>query len=268
MSDSAYRALLDDLAAEEAALDDVVADLDESGWTTATTAAGWDVNDAVAHLAATEEWAALALWEPDQFRLELAEFAEDPEHRQAAVRSGRLGREAPAGDISTLEWWRSRRQRVGELLAARTAKDRLPWFGPDMSAMSFATARLMETWAHGRDVCDGLGIEQAPSARLRHVAEIGVRTRGWSYAARGLTPPDAPVRVELTGPNGEAWTLGDASVDNVVRGPALDFCLVVTQRRHPDDTSLTISGEHAREWMSLAQAFAGAATEQRPPSGS
>jgi uncharacterized protein (TIGR03084 family) len=267
VSDSVYRALLDDLAAEEDALDVVVAPLDEAGWTTATTAVGWDVNDAVAHLAATEEWAALALADPDQFRVELAEFADDPDQRQEAVRDGTLGRSAPDG-VSTLEWWRSRRQRAGELLAVRTAKDRLPWFGPDMSAMSFATARLMETWAHGRDVCDGLGIEQAPSARLRHVAEIGVRTRGWSYVARGLTPPDAPVLVELTGPNGEAWTLGDASVANVVRGPALDFCLVVTQRQHPDDTNLEITGDHAREWMSYAQAFAGTATEQRPPSGS
>jgi uncharacterized protein (TIGR03084 family) len=266
VSDSAYRALLDDLAAEEAALDEIVASLDESGWTAATPAAGWSVDNAIAHLAATEEWATIALAEPSRFRVELAAFAEDPDQRQTAVREGTLGRTTPQG-ASTLEWWRSGRQRVGEALAARTAKDRLPWFGPDMSAMSFATARLMENWAHGRDVCDGLGIDQPGTERLRHVAEIGVRTRGWSYVARGLTPPDVPVGVELTGPNGESWTLGDEGVDEIVRGPAMDFCLVVTQRRHPDDTALEISGEHAKEWMTLAQAFAGAATEQRPPSG-
>jgi uncharacterized protein (TIGR03084 family) len=265
VNDSAYRALLDDLAAEEAALDGVVAGLDESGWAAATPAAGWNVDDAIAHLAATEEWATIALADPDRFRLELAAFAEDPGQRQAAVREGTLGRTKPQG-VSTLEWWRSGRHGVGEALAARTAKDRLPWFGPDMSAMSFATARLMENWAHGRDVCDGLGIHQPETARLRHVAEIGVRTRGWSYVARGLTPPDTPVRVDLTGPNGEAWVLGDENAEDIVRGPALDFCLVVTQRRHPDDTTLEITGNDAREWMSQAQAFAGAATEQRRPS--
>jgi uncharacterized protein (TIGR03084 family) len=265
VSDSAYHALLDDLGAEEAALDEVVAYLDESGWTADTPAAGWNVENAIAHLAATEEWATIALAEPDRFRLELAAFAEDPDQRQAAVREGTLGRTKPQG-VSTLEWWRSGRQRVGEALAARTAKDRLPWFGPDMSAMSFATARLMENWAHGRDVCDGLGIHQPETPRLRHVAEIGVRTRGWSYVARGLTPPDTPVRVELTGPEGEVWVLGDTEAEELITGSALDFALVVTQRMHPDDTALEITGNDAREWISHAQAFAGAATEQRPPS--
>ena len=46
----------------------------------------------------------------------------------------------------------------------------------------------------------------------------------------------------------------------VVRGTAEDFCLVVTQRRHVDDTSLAISGEAARVWMVRAQVFAGPPT--------
>lgn len=261
---SAYGDLLDNLTAEDAALDEVVAGLDETGWATITPADGWNVRDSVAHLAATEEWALLTLTDGDRFRSELDRLAADAASRKEEVRRGLLGRHQPA-DLDTLGWWRDRRGQVVERLRGLDARDRLAWFGPDMSAMSFATARLMETWAHGRDVCDALGIEQVPTARLRHVAELGVRTRGWAYAARGVAVPDAPVRVELTGPNGEEWSWGSDDAPDRVIGSAIDFCLVVTQRRHPDDTELAVVGSHANEWIAIAQAFAGAATDQRPP---
>ena len=48
-------------------------------------------------------------------------------------------------------------------------------------------------------------------------------------------------------------------------GPALDFCLLVTQRRHRDDLALSIDGPAATEWMTIAQAFAGAAGTGRSP---
>jgi uncharacterized protein (TIGR03084 family) len=152
-----------------------------------------------------------------------------------------------------------------EHLRERSARDRLPWFGPDMSAMSFATARLMETWAHGQDVADALGVRRVPTARLRHVAEIGIRTRGFVYASRGMAAPDTPVRVDLGTPDGDdVWSWGPAEAPDAVLGSALDFCLVVTQRMHPADTDLTITGPAATAWMGIAQAFAGAPTEQRP----
>jgi len=50
-----------------------------------------------------------------------------------------------------------------------------------------------------------------------------------------------------------------------VVGSALDFCLVVTRRRHFLDTSLDVRGPAARDWMGIAQAFAGAASPGRPP---
>jgi uncharacterized protein (TIGR03084 family) len=85
-------------------------------------------------------------------------------------------------------------------------KDRIPWFGPPMSARSFATARLMETWSHGWDVAEALGRPDPPTDRLRHVAHLGVVTRGWSYAVRGRPAPEGPVRVELEAPSGAEWT--------------------------------------------------------------
>jgi len=265
MDADAYAALLDDLEAEEHALDATVGALDDAGWTTPTPADGWDVRDSVMHLAATDDWAVHALSDPDTFRAQLAAFGTDPEARAAGITSGTLGRQLPRG-VSTVEWWRDRRSAVVSLLRARAPSDRSPWFGPDMSSASFGTARVMETWAHGRDVYDALGRQQPVTARIRHVAELGVRTRGWSYVVRGLAPPPTPVRVELTAPNGSTWEWDDPAAPASVRGPALDFCLVVTQRRNPADTELAITGEAAVEWMSIAQAFAGSPTDQPAPS--
>jgi uncharacterized protein (TIGR03084 family) len=119
----------------------------------------------------------------------------------------------------------------------------------------------METWAHGQDVADALGVTRVPSDRLRHVAHIGVGARTFSYLANGLEVPTELVRVELTAPGGTVWTWGPADAANRVNGPALDFCLVVTQRRHRDDTALEATGPLADQWLSIAQAFAG------PPGG-
>ena len=114
----------------------------------------------------------------------------------------------------------------------------------------------METWAHGHDVADALGVTRAGTARLRHIADLGVRTRQYSYAINGLELPDRDVRVELDGPDGATWTWGSSTTD-LVCGNALDFCLAVTQRRRPADTTLEVTGPLAREWIGIAQAFAG-----------
>jgi len=120
-----------------------------------------------------------------------------------------------------------------------------------------ATARLMETWAHGQDVADALGVTREPAMRLRSVAHIGVRTRNFAYSVRGKTPPAEEFRVELTAPDGSLWTWGPADAAQRVTGPAVDFCLLVTQRRHPDDLAVRAQGQDAAEWLTIAQAFAG-----------
>jgi len=140
----------------------------------------------------------------------------------------------------------------------------VPWYGPSMAARSFITARLMETWAHGQDVVDAVGGDRPPTARLKHVAHIGARARPFSYAINQRELPPVDVYVGLTAPDGSLWEWGASDVDRVT-GPALDFCLAVTQRRHLADTALAVEGPAATEWMSFAQAFAGAAGEGRQP---
>ena len=253
-----YPGLLADVAAEEAALDAVLVDLDAAAWATPTPAAGWDVRDSVAHLAFTEDLAMLALTDPDGFsvRRDALLTAEDD--------TLLLGGGRRRSGAAVRDWWRAASAATLDGLAALGPRDRVLWFTGPISAMSFATARLMETWAHGQDVRDALGLDPAVSARLRHVADLGVRTRPFAYETRGRTPNPTPVRVELTGPDGTSWVWGDPA-DDRVRGSALDFCLVATQRIHPADTGLTVEGPAAVEWIGIAQAFAGSPTEHRPP---
>ncbi len=153
---------------------------------------------------------------------------------------------------------------LADAAATLTDDDRVAWYGPSMGSKSFLTARLMETWAHGQDIVDAVDADRPATDRLRHIAQLGFITRGWSYLNRGLEVPAGTVRLELTGPAGDTWVFGPDDADDVVTGDALDFCLVVTQRRHLDDTALT-TGELGRDWLAIAQAFAGGATDGPAP---
>ena len=253
--------ICDDLAAEHAELDAVVAELDEGGWHLPTPAQGWAVRDQISHLAFFDGAATTAACDPDRFRADAGDALADPDALVASsVHAGRA-----MASRQLLGWWREVRVRMLDAFRQLDPAARLPWYGPGMSAVSFATARLMETWAHGQDVADALGICRAPTDRLRHVAHIGVRALPNSFQARGLAVPAAPVRVELASPSGTAWTWGDAGARNVVRGSAVDFCLVVTQRSHLADTGLTAQGPAAEAWLPIAQAFAGSPGTGRRP---
>ena len=164
-----------------------------------------------------------------------------------------------------LDHWRQQRANLAAAAATCADDARIEWYGPSMGAKSFLTARLMEAWAHGQDIVDTVGGTRVATDRLRHIAQLGVITRGWSYANRGLERPAGEVSVSLTAPSGDTWSWEHADEVGRVTGPAEDFCLVVTQRRHLDDTRLVASDGPARDWMLRAQAFAGDATDGPAP---
>ncbi len=259
-----YELVLRDLAGEHQDLDSLVTNLEDEAWELPTPAPGWAVRDQIGHLAYFDARARDALTDPDTFSAMVAGLLADPEAEARLMEEHLVEpRSLTAGELR--EWWRGER---GALLAALAATDperRVPWFGPPMSAVSFATARLMETWAHGQDVADAVGVTRLPTPRLKHVAHLGVRAMPFSFRVRGLEPPLEPVRVELRAPDREDWVWGPEDAEDLVRGNALDFCLVVTQRRHVDDVHLEVVGQVAEEWMEIAQAFAGPPGEGRRP---
>ncbi len=253
--------ILADLAAEHAGLDRVVAPLSAAEWERATPAEGWAVRDQVGHLAYFDAEARRALVDPEGFAAGLAELLGDPEGWMAATVE--KGRAMAPGEL--LAWWRAGRAELLEAAAGVDPRARIPWYGPPMSAISFLSARLMETWIHGQDVADALGIDREPTPRLRHVAHIAVRARAFNYTQHGRPLPEGEVRVELDAPGGDRWTWGPEDAADRVSGDALDFCLVATQRRHLADTDLRVEGSLAQEWMAIAQAFAGPPGPGRRP---
>jgi uncharacterized protein (TIGR03084 family) len=217
------------------------------------------IRDQISHLGMADRVATIAAGEPKRFTAVV--LSQDREQRQAQqLEAGRR-----MSGTALLDWWRDGHLAMLEVFRRLDPKARIPWFGPAMSGVSFATARLMEIWAHGQDVLDALGLQRPATERLRHVAHIGVLARPFSFSVRGKPAPADEVRVELVSPAGTLWTWGDAQASNRVYGPALDFCLVVTQRRHLADTDLRMDGPVAREWLTIAQAFAGPAGAGRQP---
>ena len=242
-----------DLRAESDGLDALVADLPAERWADATPAPGWTIAHQIAHLLWTDRVALTAVTDEAGFAAVLADAGKDP-----------LGFvDAAAEEVATqppeslLSEWRETRARLHTELLAVADGRKLPWFGPPMSAASMATARLMETWAHGLDVADTLGVKRPATARLRSIAHIGVRTRDFAFSINGLTPPADPFRVELRAPDGSLWAWGPEDAAQQVTGTAEDFCMLVTQRRAPADLDVHAVGGDAAKWLTIAQAFAG-----------
>jgi len=254
------RTVLDDLRAESDALDVLVAELPAGRWGAVTPAEGWTVAHQIAHLSWTDRQALLAIEDPDAFSAELTyalghldTYVDEAATRDAAMPPAAL-----------LERWRSSRARLWATLVAQPPGVRHPWYGPPMSTAAVATGRLMETWAHGQDIADTLGVRRTPTARLRHVVRIAVRARDYAFAAHGRPAPRAEFRWELTAPDGSLWSFGPEDADQRVSGPAEDLCLLAVQRRHRDDVALTAEGADADAWLSIAQAFAGPPGKGRP----
>jgi len=251
MSD-AIDLVLVDLAGEVASIDSLLQSLSPDDWAQQTPAPGWNVADQVIHLGLFDRRAQWSMTEPEHFNDDMRDLMTkggvDAIHDAERRRSPE----------DLLQWWRTGADALAKASRSLDLSARCVWYGPPMSARSMLTARLMETWAHGYDIADAVGVTPEATDRLRHVAHIGVRARGFAFAANKRAMSEGDVYVELTAPSGDVWTWGDASVSNSVKGSALGFCLAVTQRRHVDDCGLTVAGNLATEWMSIAQAFAGA----------
>jgi len=258
-----YQQLLADLHEESQVVDGLLSGLGPEAWCTPTPAQGWSVGDQVSHLAYFDDAVVMAATDPDQFEVDAcALMAQGPDFPDDVAD---LFRSLTAAEL--LDWFRTARGGLLEVFATVEPRTRVPWYGPSMSAASAVTARLMETWAHGQDIADAVGADYPATLRLRHIAHLGVRTFGFSFELKGLEIPTAVVRVSLVAPDGTRWEWGDPNALESVSGPALDFCLVVTQRRHPDDTGLVTNGPVGARWLSLAQAYAGPSGAGRTPGG-
>jgi uncharacterized protein (TIGR03084 family) len=253
--------LLADLKAEGDQLFAVVSGLDDDAWATPTPAEGWTVATQVAHLLWTDETAVVAATDKEKWDAIVLEAIAAPTG-YVDTYAHEIARLQPQ---ALLARWGAARTALTDALRTFPVGEKMPWFGPPMSPASMATARFMETWAHSLDIYDALDVHPANTDRIRHVAHLGVRTRNFAFGVHELEPPAEEFRVELTAPSGEVWTWGPDDAAQRVTGSAHQFCLLVTQRVHRDDTDLRAEGADAEKWLTIAQAFAGPPGAGREP---
>ncbi len=253
-----------DLRAEADELHAFLTTLRDADWSRETPFLGWTPWDVVAHLHYFDRVSLLALTDPGAFAAQRETLMQE---RLAGLSSAEQARRAlgALGPPALLARWRDTCHALADALGASDPKRRLPWFGPDMAVRTFTTARLMETWAHGQDVYDLLRAPRVHTDRIRHIAVLGVKTFGWTFANRGLEAPGDPPYVRLVAPSGAIWEWNAPSDTERVAGSAVDFCHVVTQGRNVADTALEVTGDTARRWMVIAQCFAGAPADPPKP---
>ncbi len=253
-----------DFRDESDALAALLEPLPEDAFSRPTQFKTWTLNDVIGHLHFWNWAADLSLTDEAGFTAVMSEVSE----KQKAGHTLRQTETVFLGDLNgheLLEAWRGFYGPMAERFAAADPKARLKWAGPDMSVRSSITARLMETWAHGQEVYDTLGIERVDADRIRNIAHLGLNTFGWTFMVRGLAVPEDKPYVRLTAPSGAIWEWNTPQADNMIEGSATEFCQVVTQVRNIADTSLAVTGDTARRWMAMAQCFAGPPEEPPAP---
>ena len=250
-----------DLIAESEALDAVVAELTDEQWDISTPAPGWAIRHQIAHLAATFRLAGLAAAQPAAFQQVTSRLSSDFDANVAAAMAEFVV-EPPSVLLSR---WRAERSTAEKALAAVPSGQPVPWLVRPLPAPVLAAAGMMEVFAHGRDVMDALGVRPTPTDRLGHLVGFAVRTWDFGYLARGLTAPDTEFRFEITAPSGALWAFGPQDAEQRISGPAEDFCLLVTRRRHRDDLAVRAVGSEAEHWLDIAQAYRGPAGPGRSP---
>ncbi|MEJ5375770.1 MAG: TIGR03084 family metal-binding protein [bacterium] len=250
--------ILDDLKAEQEALLELLLQLKDSHWDLPSPAQGWTLRDCVSHIAHIDE-VAVQILKGDLSPLEEAKRVLMGFNEIGVKR----GRSMSSREI--LDWWERSRTEMLERLSGLDPKSRIPWFAMPMSAKAFATARLMETWAHGLDIFDAAGRVPKDTDRLRHVALLACLARPWAYQVNGLQPPSTALRVELRLPSGKLWSHGPEDAPELIRGSASEFCRVAVRRLHYQDTSLEAQGDEAKRFLQIAQTYAGLPGTGRSP---
>jgi uncharacterized protein (TIGR03084 family) len=250
-----------DFEEESAALAELVAPLSEADFERETLFKRWTINNILRHLHVWNIAAARSIEGGEAFSTFLKELMGGERGRRFTDSEADYLHNLSGQALLTA--YRAQYSALAGHFSATDPKARLKWVGPDMSALSSVTARLMETWAHAQAVYDLLGVERIDSDRIGNIVRLGANTYGWTFKNRGEEPPGPMPRLRLTAPSGTIWEYGEG--EGLIEGSAAEFCQVVTQCRNIADTSLQVTGSVAARWMSIAQCFAGPPNDPPAP---
>ena len=242
--------IFEDLAAEEERLEKILSGLDEAQWGSPSAAGGWTIADVVLHLAQSEE-AAAATASHGTLRGALGTVAGETTDARADA-AVKMERAAPADVFA--RWQRARQAALAAMRAADPDQP-VQWMVGTLKPATLATTRLAEHWAHGLDIAGPLGADFPDTDRLQHIAWLAHRTLPYALTLAG--EPAAPVRCELTAPDGEqVWRFGAADAESAITGPAGEFCRVAAQRLDPARSGLKASGPAGATALRLVRTYA------------
>jgi len=244
----------EDFLAESEALHALLAPLADADLERPTAFKGWTLNDVIRHLHVWNRAANLSLTDEAAFD---SFYAEVGAHIRGGLRAFEQTWTNGLSGQALVATWRDFYRDMAARFGRADPSRRVKWAGPSMSARSSVTARLMETWAHGQEVYDELGVVRKNGDRIRNIVVLGNNTYGWTFAVRGEQAPAPRPYLLLTAPSGDIWSYNEPSDVERIEGPAEAFCQVVTQVRNVADTALSVTGPNATAWMHKAQCFAG-----------
>lgn len=247
---------LNHLRADALEFREMVTSVPVEDWDRPTPAEGWTVLDQVAHLAFVFDLAAVAATDAHGFG-EAVEMA-SVRGFDAVVGAG-TKEISDTGAFGTLDAWDSALDASLAALAAVRPEQLVPWLAGPLPVDVLAAAGMMETFAHGQDVADALGLVAVRTDRIERLVHFVHRTQHFGYLARGVEPPVGDLRFEVTLPSGRELRVGPEDAVNVVSGSAVALCLVAARRRHRDDTDICADGPLADAWLDVAQAYRGPA---------
>ncbi len=253
--------LCNDLVAEAESVHALLAGRGDDFFACATSFKDWTVHDVMAHLHYSDHLALLAASKPDQFKVELGTIMQAMGSGKSLIEHTRDWLTDDMIGAAILSYWRSTFDEMVQMFRDADDDARYDWFGPPMGVAMFATARQMETWAHGLSLFDIAGEVRADTDRIINIVVIGCKTYGWTFKNRGEQVPGPMPKLSLTLPSGALFEDGEGP--DSITGAAVDFAKVVTQTRNIADVSLTVIGDTAVKWMEVAQCFAG--PPEQPP---
>ena len=250
-----------DLTAEGDDLEKLIASLSAAEWSLPTPAPGWTIAHQVAHLSFIFHLAATAASDHEAFQV----MMEGAQKDFGGAVNAALAAYLTGGPEEQFARWRAERAAASDALAAAPPGDMVPWLVRPLPPVILACAGIMELFGHGQDIFDAMAVQREYTDRIKHLVGFAILVWDFGYQSRGLTPPDQEFRFELTAPSGELWAFGPDTAADKVTGPAVDFCLLVTRRRHRDDLALIATGAEADRWLDIAQAYRGPAGDGRTP---
>lgn len=240
----------------------LLAPLSEADYAQETQFKAWTINEIVQHLLFFDRLCGLTVSDPARFERGYAALNALREKGMTLTEATDHLLEGLRGSALRAAWVQGS-QELAELFARTDPKARLQWVGPQMSARSSITARLMEVWSHAQAIYDLRGVQRVNTDGIANIVRLGVNTFGWTFINRAEPVPEMMPLLRLRAPSGALWSYGDAQSCESIEGLAEEFCMVVTQTRNIADTALQVRGASAQRWMEVAQCFAGPA--RTPP---